>query len=530
MKNILKQFIIILTITGVFSSSVASYANEGGEDEKPLELNTFGSAAEIYKALSPELSLEEYLAREQQVKGMLVKRKAGEDARKSYQGLRSALQILAYVRERFRAMESRRAEFFNQPVRSATPGKSINKDGSVTYSGTNTRFLEYFADKFIQNKDDLEEVRKRIKETPGNHAHKGFSLTLNMTSEDKLGNITRRPLYVSLRNENTHFPDWMFSRQLTPTYAQMDANDPSTEYVYYAPSTIYVKYLECTGDWWALNNKESNAFGYVLKTYQESTDQWGVKQYITENILNMDLAIREPTSYHRLVTIDEGESSYSYEEDTTVLDFYITHDEEGALQYLPSIVETIHYNDEQAPDRVTTAYKFYKYDDNDRVVNSLTAVYVKDSSDSYFTIGIVNVDEFDPLTGLAPISQTSPNITSSFSGNAEMVKQYGEIMWRAWQDEDINNIMQQASDMQDVVRVCWDIASQVVQDGLNYEAAKINTLVQHSQKIADFKEEKDTLLAAQSLNMDGSKKEIKELAKMLSELRKEYGKIAIPHL
>ncbi len=531
MKNILKQFIVILIITGVFSWGISSYANEGKEDEKPLELQEFGSIAEIYKALSPELSLEEYLAREAQVKGMLVKRKAGEDARKSYQGLHSALQILAYVRERFRVMENRRAELFNQPVKSATPGKSINEDGSVTYSGTNTKILEYFANKFIQNKEDLEEVMKRIKETSGNHAYKGFSLTFDMTSEDKLDNVTKRPLYVSLRDENTHFPDWMFSRQLTPTYARMDEKDPSTEYVYYAPSTTYAKYLECTGDWWAFNNKESNAFGYALTTSQESIDDQGVKQSVLEEISGMDFTIREAKGYHRFVTIDEGDSSYSYEEDTTVLDFHITHDEEGTLQYLPSVVEAVHYNDEQAPGRVTTTYKFYKYDDNDRVVSSLTAVHVKDSSDNYFTVGIVKVDEFDPLTGLAPLHKIVPNLTPGSSGSVEMAKQYGELIWQTLQDEDINSIMQTA-DINDVMRLCWNIASQVVIDGFNYDAAKMNVLTQYAQEIAGSDNEGEAImLAAQSLNMDGSRKEIEELAKMLVELRKIYGnKITIPFL
>ena len=170
-KNILKHFIIMSIFVGGVSYHIASYANESTANEQPLDSAEFGSIAEIYKALSPELSLEEYLDREQQVRGMLIKRKTGEDAKKSYQGLRAALQILTYVRERFRVIENRRAGLFNQPVRSATPGKSIAEDGSVTYSGTNTKILKYFANKFVQNKEDLEEVIKKIEATPGKHSY-----------------------------------------------------------------------------------------------------------------------------------------------------------------------------------------------------------------------------------------------------------------------------------------------------------------------------------------------------------------------
>ncbi|MDP8233478.1 MAG: hypothetical protein P9M06_01555 [Candidatus Saelkia tenebricola] len=532
-KNILKHFIIMSIFVGGVSYHIASYANESTANEQPLDSAEFGSIAEIYKALSPELSLEEYLDREQQVRGMLIKRKTGEDAKKSYQGLRAALQILTYVRERFRVIENRRAELFNQPVRSATPGKSIAEDGSITYSGTNTKILKYFANKFVQNKEDLEEVIKKIEETSGKHAYKGFSLTFNMSSEDKLGNVTTRPLHVSLRDESTHFPDWIFSKQLTPTYAQIDSNDASTAYVYHAPSYLYMKYSECAGDWWAFNNKESNAFGYALKMYQELRDQWGVTQYITEDVLDMDFSYREARSYHRLVTIDSGETSYSYEEDTNVLDFHISYDQEGGLKYLPSVVEAVHYNDDQAPNRVTTSYKFYEYDENDRVVNSLVAVHEQDGSQDFFRIGIVEVDEFDPLTGLSPISQTSPNIMPGTSGDVTLAKKYAEIVWKALRDDDLSDIMQ-AVDMTGFVQTCWDVATQVIIDGLNYDAAKINVLTQARQKIVgtDNAEDEDILLAAaQSLNADGSRKEIEELVKTLKELRKEYGnKIALPHL
>ena len=81
----------------------------------------------------------------------------------------------------------------------------------------------------------------------------------------------------------------------------------------------------------------------------------------------------------------------------------------------------------------------------------------------------------------------------------------------------------------DIIRICWSIASQVIIDGFNYDAAKMNVLAQYAQERTNA--EKTIALAAQSLNMDGSKKEIEALAKMLVELRKEYGnKITIPHL
>ncbi len=534
--GIIKCFIIILAVTLVMPIC-SVFAVESGTSEAPLSLEEFGSIAEIYKALSPELSFEEYLDREEYAHGMIIKRKTGEDAQKSYQSLRSALQILSYVRERFREIERMRAEIFSKPIKSATPGKSVGKDGSVTYSGTNIKIAKYilkkYSDKYPDvSAEDLNEIEAKIDGTLGKGAHKGFSITFDMESKDKLDNAVKIPIQVALRDENTHFLNWSFSKSYAPKFAQ-DENNPEDMFIYYEPSYNFVKYLECSGDWWGFNSKDTNAFGWASKTYQEIRDsRTGMVKQIEQEVLAMDYTFREAKAYSRKITDcnSDGSIRNSYEQNTRILEFQPTEDDDGVVSYLPKAMETVQFNDSTAPNRETTFYSFYSYDEYDRTDKALTVAYIKDSDSEYFTMSYNNTLEYDPLTGLSALDSLSGDIIPGVSVTPGEALRYGETVWQALNDVDIQSSFTLNSEVEvkNMLWACFDIATQVLQSGFNYDAAKLNALAKHR----DAGQSRLIELATQALsNGQVTAAESESIEEQIRELSQIYGnKLSLPTL
>ncbi len=481
-KDFLKDFILGLAAIfalSIFSISVNAYSGSG--EDGPMERD-YGSSAELYSALSAALSIEELEGREADVRGLLLGKKSGEQVRSSYQELSASLQMIAYIRNRTREFEKMRIEQLFAPIKAAGSNRSVGKDGSLSFSGTNTALALWYLKEHAKKQKgvtdrDMEEAAKKITETSGNHAKKGWSMTFNSSiSDDKLGGPdTIIPIQVALRNEDTHFLDWTFSRTRKPTYAQ-DDNDPNIEFVVYNDSYNYVLNLENAGKWYG--NKKSNAFGWAVKTYQKIENlETGVITTFEQSNLDMDFQLRENRSYNRKVTeCLPGDYTRSYEENVTIKEFYLSTNKDGDIEYMPQVLEIEHFNDSNAPDLITTSLQVYQYDEYDRASEILNVSHLesKDGELSYNVISISKILEYDPLTKLATLESTDFSLTLG-EGSLEDAVQYGQVMWRAFQDEEVARILNDITS-EEFASAIKEIAEQVIGQGIDYEAARTNVL------------------------------------------------------
>ncbi|MDP8216270.1 MAG: hypothetical protein P9L98_02970 [Candidatus Kaelpia imicola] len=497
-KDFLKDLIlglIIVSICCMLSIDVSAYSDS--EKENPMDLSHYGSAAELYNALSAALSIDELEEREATIKALLIGKKSGEQVRISYQNLSASLYAIAAIRNKIREFAMISSDQLFAPIKAAGPSRSVGKNGSLSFNGTNTEVAKWIINKYAKGKKgvtdgDIEEAIKRITETSGQHAKKGFSITFNHSiSNDKLGGpSTVIPIQIALRSENTHFLDWTFSKTSKPVYAQ-DDNDPEIEFVVYKDSYNYIEYLECEGDWWGFDNKKSNAFGYAVKLYQEIENlETGVITSFEQDILEMDFQLRENKSYHRKVTeVLPGEYTRSYEETVNIKEFYSSVNEDGDIEYMPQVLEIKHFNDDNAPDLITTSLQFYQYDEYDRASEILNISHIesKDGEISYNTISISKILEYDPLTKLATLESVNFNL-ALVEGSFEDAIQYGQVMWRAFKDEEVARILGDIA-LEEFGNAIKEIAEQVIDQGIDYEAARTNVLARY------WSESDDTLQA-----------------------------------
>ncbi|MDP8252791.1 MAG: hypothetical protein P9X27_00085 [Candidatus Kaelpia aquatica] len=486
-KDFLKELIfglITVSICCMFSADVNAYGGSG--EEEPMGVSSPSSAAEVY-ADAVALSLAELESREENIRSLLIGKKSGEQVRSSYQNLSASLQMIAYTRNRTREFEKMRIDQFFAPIKAAGPSRSVGKNGAISFNGTNAEIAKRLIEKYATQQKgvtdkDIEEALKRIAETSGQHEKKKFSITFNHSiSNDKLGGPdTLIPIQVALRDEEKHFMDWTFSKTSRPTYAQDDDN-PEIEFVVYKDSYNYVKNLENAGQWWGVNNKESNAFGYVVKLYQEIENlETGVITNFYQNVLEMDFNLRETRSYHRKVTESLlGEYTRSYEETVDIKEFYLSVNEDGDIEYMPQVLEITRFNDDQSPDLITTSLQYYQYDEFDRASEILSVSHIesKDGTVSYNTISISKILEYDPLTKLATIESVNFSLTLG-EGSLEDAIQYGQVMWRAFQDEEVARILGDITS-EKFANAVQEITEQVINQGMDYEAARTNVLAQY---------------------------------------------------
>ena len=483
-KDFLKYFIIgAITVFICLIMTIESKAYDDSEGE-PMDISQYGSAAELYNALSAALSIEELEGREENIKSLLAGKKSKEQVYLAHQDLSVSLKRIVFVRNRIREFQKMYVEQIFVPVKAAGPNRSVGKDGSMSFSGTNTAIASYIINKYAKGQPgvtsrDIEESAKRISATPGNHAKKGFSITFNNTiPNDKLGGPnTVIPMQVALRNGDTHFIEWTLSRTSKPTYAQ-DNNNPEIEFVVYKDSYNYVENRENIGSWWGFNNKKSNAFGCAVKTYQEIENlETGVITSFMQDVLDVDFQLRENRSYHRKVTeYLPGEYTRSYEEIVHVKDFYSSANEDGDIVYMPQVLEIEHFNDSHAPGLVTTSFQSYQYDEYDRASEILNISHVesKDGKVSYNTISISKILEYDPLTKLATLESIDFSLQLG-EGSLKDAIQYGQVMWHAFKDEEIARVLSDITS-ESFANVIKDIAEQVMVQNIDYKAARTNAL------------------------------------------------------
>jgi len=531
--RVMKRFKNILIVSiGIIGIGLQSVWGVGSTEEQPLNVEEFGSIAELYQALSPDMPFEEYLQRVLKAKEMILKKKVSKDAQVSYQNLVSTLKILYYVRDRFRQIEKMRAQFYMKPARAISPRKSVSKnpDGSyaISYTGFNHKIAKHilrnYSKRFPEvSPEDIKEIEKRIDETQGKKTHKAFTITFEAKSRDKLDNYTRFPVQMSFRNEVTHFPDWNFSKAITDKFTHDKNLNPTT---YEDITYNFVRFDKCAGQWWGFNNKETNAFGWAVETYQEVYNlKTGFLYTTKQEVLEMDFGIREAKRTHRLThEIFEGKLDHSYEEDVVVLEYKKTQDAEGNVKYLPLIVEVTHYNDEQVPERIAVSRSFYIYDEYDRIVNSVVVTNIKSKDESiYFSsLQIIQPTEFDPVTGLTMLERDVYQVDYILGAFEEVIRR-GEIIYKGLKDMELQDLLAKQG-LEEKRFEILDAIAQGVIDGLDYEVAKLNVIAHYKQELA----EKTLALAAHNLVKAGSD-EISDIITQLKELKEIYGeKIQLP--
>lgn len=519
---------ILILCSGFILFTINPALGVGSTEEQPLTVEEFGSIAELYQALSPDMPFEEYLQRVLKAKEMILKKKVGEDARISYQNLISALKILYYVRDRFRQIERMRAQFYMRPAKAISPRKSVykNPDGSyaVSYTGFNHKIAKYILRKYSKrfpevSKDDIREIEKRIDETKGKKTHKAFTITFGAQDKDKLGNYTRFPVQISFRNEVTHFPDWNFSKAIATKFMyDKDLNPTTWEDVTYN----FVRFDKCAGQWWGFNNKETNAFGWAVETYQEVYNLKTDFLYTTkQEVLEMDFGIREARKTHRLTheIWEKGGIDHHYEEEVNVLEYKKTTDDEGKDKYLPTVVEVRHYNDNQMPTGETITRSFYTYDENDRVINSVIVTHTRslDGSIAYNSLRVTKITLFDPITGLTPLEQDSYEIPF-IAGSFDQVVRRGEIIHRALEDSALQDLLKQCGLEEKRYQIADEIALGVL-GGMEYDVAKIDVIARYKGS----SEEEKIAVAARKLLPSQASGQVEEITRQLQELKKLYG-------
>jgi hypothetical protein len=528
MKDMKRFKNILILLIGLILLGLRPALGVGSTEEQPLDVEEFGSIAELYQALSPDMPFEEYLQRVLKAKEMILKKKVSQDTHISYQNLISALKILYYVRDRFRQIEKMRAQFYMRPARAISPRKSVSKnpDGSyaISYTGFNYKIAKHilrnYSKRFPEvSKDDIREIEKRIDETKGKKTHKAFTITFGAKDKDKLDNYTRFPVQMSFRNEVTHFPDWNFSKAIANKFMyDKDLNPTTWEDITYN----FVRFDKCAGQWWGFNNRETNAFGWAVETYQEVYNLKTEFLYTTkQEVLEMDFNIREARRTHRLTheIWEEGGIDHNYEEEVNVLEYKKTTDDEGKDKYLPTVVEVRHYNDNQIPTGETITRSFYTYDDNDRIINSVIVTHTRsqDGSIAYNSLRITKVTLFDPITGLTSLEEDSYEIPFIAGPFDQMVRR-GEIIHRALEDSELQDLLKQCGLEDKKYQIADEIALGVL-EGMEYDAAKIDVVARYK----GGREEEEIAVAARSLIQAQSSEEVEEITRQLQELKKLYG-------
>lgn len=487
----MKEYKSIIFLLLIIIEVVASKC-QAVEREQPLDISEFGFFAEtLAKELPAAMSLEEYEAKETRVKNIMHKRRLAKHYSEAFSNLSATLFLISQMRERLRRFELYKAEILARPIRACGPRKAVHADGSVTYSGTNTTIAKFILKKYgprFNNieADDIKEIMTKLENTEGRKAHKRFSITFGAKQEDKLGNTVKIPFSLTLTNEINFFPEFTFSKSLSPKFAQdengnaMVIDELSYTFTKYDPSKFH-------GEWYAFNNKETNAFGYSTGYTQTIINKTlGIVTVIDQRILEYDLKHRrEPWKYERKITeydlASQGKKyCHSYEEIVEITKFYDTFDNEGKPRYLPQEMIVIRFNDDQKKDVVTKSYVFQHYDQYDRVDRSVivTNEYSKDGRLNYNTITITDNSIFDPLTGLSIVKYDKVE-TMPFQGDFELAKEYGRNVWRALQDDDLRQF---EGEIENICRLAFDIASLVVWGAYDYELAKELTLKRYQRE------------------------------------------------
>ncbi len=500
-KDFLKDFIIMIIFIGSIFISQSIFAVESTPNIEPLDgAKEFGSSAEIYKELSPELSPEEYKERMLQLKTYILRMQAGEVVSSSFKDFKATLQWMAYIRRRVMELEKFRADQFMKPVNSAAPSKSRGKDGSTSYSGQHAKVLKYIIENYSQlAKTDIDNINSKIQNTEGKAYKKGFSVTLNAVDTDEFGNTSVTPFSVTLKGAN-HFPDWSYAKQINP----VGGVDKETEEWQRSFNTIYSyqKYLGWEGEWYAIGSKKKNAFGYSTGSISEIYNATeNTITTTTTDIIEMDFNIREIKSLHRKVEVVDATTGIvgtSYKEDREVLEYHTRINDDGDIEYLPSLVTGVRYNNGSDMGATATEFKSYtSYDAEGREEYVLYAETQKDSDGSILgnRIYAYNVTEYDPITHLSPYKYGSEIQVSEIAGDFSTVSDYTDIAWRILKDEDAyNRITEAAIDPEEaLMAAALSVAKMVIDEGCDYEAAKINAI---SNLLA---ESADPLIIAQNI-------------------------------
>jgi len=490
-KDFIKDFIMIILAGAILFSKIV-FAVGNTADIQALDGDAeFGSSAEIYKELSPELSPEEYKERMLQLKTYILKMQAGEVVSSSFKDFKATLQWMAYIRRRVMELEKFRADQFMKPANSAAPSKSMNEDGSTSYSGRHAKVLKYIIENYSKlAKADIDKINSRIQDTGGKAYQKGFSVTLNAADTDELGNTYITPFSVTLKGAN-HFPGWSYAKQINPVGGLDEVTGEWKE----SFNTIYSyqKYLGWEGEWYAVGSKKKEAFGYSTGSISEIYNATENTITTTQtDIIEMDFDIREIKSLHRTVEVRDvatGIIGSSYAEDREVLEYHTRINDDGDIEYLPSLVEGVRYNNGGDMSATTTEFKSYtSYDSEGREEYVLYAETQKDADGSILSnrIYAYNVTEYDPITHLSPYKYGSEIQVTEIAGDFSTVGNYADIAWRILQDEDAYNRIAEIVDPEEaLVAVALSAAKMVVDEGYDYEAAKINAISSLLTEAAD---------------------------------------------
>ena len=270
LRSFIKSFIILLLLFSFIPSLKNIFASGSTEEEQMLKLiENMGSTSELYKILTPDLPLSELQQKEEEARTRMLKKQMGIDAEREHESLTSTLKIISYWKHKIREIAKQEADMYMRPVKSATPKKSKGKNGAVFISGSNVQIAIWVLKNYFQRyskkvtEKDIQETIGYIRETKGDVAHKGFTITFGNKTEDKLGNVTEIPLSFSLRRDD-HFPDWSFSKEYTPL-AGKDA-DTGEDILVKQVNYKFVKIKEAQGDWWGFNSKDRDAWGWASKS------------------------------------------------------------------------------------------------------------------------------------------------------------------------------------------------------------------------------------------------------------------------
>jgi hypothetical protein len=479
-KDFLKEFIILTVLVGSVSFTSNSFAVNNKADVKPLEgAEEFGSAAEIYKALSLELSPEEYQERVLQLKTYILKMQAGEVVNSSYRDFKATLQWMAYIRRRIMEIEKFRAEQFGRPADSAAPSRSAGKDGTVSYSGRHAKVLQYIIKNYSKlAKADIDKIDHKIQNTEGKAYKKGFSVTFNAEHTDELDNTFITPFSVTLKGAN-HFPEWSFAKQIDPVGGLNKETDEWERF--FNTSYSWQRYLGWEGAWYAIGSKTRKAFGYATDSISEIYNATeGTITTTKTTITEMDLALREVKSLTREVEMSDAKTGIvgtSYREDREILEYHTRINDSGDIEYLPSLVVGIRYDNSGD---LTTEFKNYiSYDSKGRAEYVLDAETNKDAegNNTGNKISAYKVKEYDPITGLTPYKHGSEISISDIAGDFLTISKYTDIAWRLLQDKDAYNRVAAVMDPEEaLIAVALGVADMVVKEGYDYETAKINVI------------------------------------------------------
>ncbi|MDD5614129.1 MAG: hypothetical protein PHQ54_03540, partial [Candidatus Omnitrophica bacterium] len=348
------------------------------------------------------------------------------------------------------------------------------------------KVLKYIIENYSNlSKKDIQDINQRIASTPGKEWKKGFNVTFDAKIDDELGNTTQMPFTVTLKGDN-HFPEWNYSKSYEPKAGILEGTDQWQSFLNEVYSWRDYSFGSWVGAWYAVGSKTRNAFGYSTgyraETYNVTENTMTT---VEESILDMDFSIREIKKVHRSIEtkdLSSGIVGARYEETREVLEYKSRINKNGDIEYLPAVVEGTRYNF-NADNEIESTSDFRSYTIYDDKGREEYALYVETQKDAQGNITGnkiygYSIAGYDPATGLTPIAYGSNIEMSDIAGDFLRMTRYGDIAWRLLQDKDAYSRISQGAEntLEIIIAVALSVAKLVVDEGYDYEVAKINAI------------------------------------------------------